>query len=137
MTILFLQSRAERMCLFAPTDVRKHITAGANKLWFKHRFFFNERKGSCFTSPLAENPLLPSAANVSGCLALHTCTHIHAYTYRAFSIVSLNGTTKYRPWFHKSCRRRCCVLPVQTTGDKLALCVLSVVTDHQAIPPLD
>lgn len=53
------------MCLFAPADVRKHITAGANKLWFKHSFSFNERKVSCFTSPPAEKPSsLPSAANV-------------------------------------------------------------------------
>lgn len=55
------------MCLFTPADVRKHITAGANKLWFKHSFAFNERKGSCFTSPPAENPLLPSAADMLGC----------------------------------------------------------------------
>lgn len=129
------------MCLFAPADVRKHITAGANKLWFKHSFSFNERKGSCFTSPPAEtlsSQVLQMCWALTKRLALHTHAHKHTHIHtEQFSNMPLNGTTKYSPWFHKSCGWRSCVLPVPATGDKSALCVLSVLTDHQAIPPLD
>lgn len=137
--ILFFWSRAEQMCLFAPADVHKHITAGANKLCFKPFYSFNEER-LMFRPPPSWKPPSPKCKQI--CWALTKCLALRAHTpahkqSKQFSNMLLNGPTKYSLRFHKSCKRRSCVLPAPATGDKSALCALSGLTDHQAIPPLD
>lgn len=96
-----------------------------------------------FHRPSSSNPTSPKCCKCVGLWpsfpALHTCTrsptHASVYTYtqrpthtnthnKQFTNMPLNGTTKYRRWFHKSCGWRSRVLPVPATGDKSALCVL-------------